>query len=93
RQRNTHFFGNAGFQLSPAVETRFYLTAVDTDSELPGSLTRAQLRADSRQANARAIFRDQHRDFVLYRLANQTAIRHDDGSRTQVAVFAARKDL
>lgn len=93
RQRNTRFFGNAGFQLSPAVETRFYLTVVDTDSELPGSLTRAQLKADSRQANARAIFRDQHRDFVLYRLANQTAIRHDDGSRTQVAVFAARKDL
>ncbi len=93
RQRNGRFFGNVGFQLTPQVESRFYLTAVETNSELPGNLTYAQLKADPRQATARAIARDQHRDFVLYRVANRTAITHDSGSVTEVTTFAAKKQL
>lgn len=93
RQRNGRFFGNVGFQLTPQIESRFYLTAVDTDSELPGNLTYAQLKADPRQATARSKARDQHRDFVLYRVANRTAITHDSGSVTEVTTFAAKKQL
>jgi len=92
-QRNARFFGNVGLQLSDRVESRFYLTAVDVDSELPGNLTYAQLKADPRQASARAVARDQHRDYVLYRLANRTDIRHDDGSHTEVTSYVARKQL
>lgn len=93
RQRNGRFFANAGFQLSPQVESRFYVTVVDTDSELPGNLTYAQLKADPRQATARAKARDQHRDFTLYRVANRTAITHEGGSVTEVTTFAAKKQL
>jgi iron complex outermembrane receptor protein len=91
-QHNWRFFGNAGLQLGAAGETRFYLTAVDTESELPGNLTWAQLQANPRQANARAIARDQHRDFTLNRLANRTLIIHDKAS-SEVSMYVSQKEL
>ncbi|MCZ8131661.1 MAG: TonB-dependent receptor plug domain-containing protein, partial [Steroidobacteraceae bacterium] len=51
-QRNLRAFGNVGLRLRDDLETRFYVAAVDTDSQLPGSLTRAQLAANPRQASA-----------------------------------------
>lgn len=93
RQRNARFVGNAGFQLAPHIESRFYATVVDTDSELPGNLTYAQLKANPRKAEAGSLNRDAKRDFALYRLANRTAIGHDDGSLTEVSAFAAKKYL
>lgn len=93
RQRNTRFVGNVGVQLSPQLENRTYVTVVETDSELPGNLTYAQLKADPRQANKRAVARDQHRDFMLYRLANRTQYTHANGDSTEVSVFVAKKRL
>ncbi len=74
-QENQRLFANAGIRLSRAAETRFYIAAVRTDSELPGSLTRAQLTANARQASSGNVILDQRRDFDLLRLANKTAIR------------------
>lgn len=93
RQQNLRLFSNVGVQLGDGVETRFYFTAVDTDSELPGNLTFAQLRDNPRQANTANVTRDQKRDFRLYRLANRTQIRHDDASTTEITSFFATKDL
>lgn len=92
-QASWRFFGNAGVQVSDRIETRFYLTAVDTDSELPGNLTYAQLKADPRRANARAAARDQHRDFTLYRFSNRTLITHSNGSSTDLSGYFAQKAL
>jgi iron complex outermembrane receptor protein len=74
-QENHRLFANAGIRFSGTAETRFYVTAVRTDSELPGSLTRAQLSANPRQAAAGNITFDQHRNFDLLRLANKTTLR------------------
>ncbi len=74
-QSNQRLFANAGYRLSADAETRFYLTAVRTDSELPGSLTKAQLRTDAAQANAGNLALDQKRDFELLRIANKTTLR------------------
>lgn len=93
RQRNQRLVGNVGWQLSPQIESRFYVTAVDTDSELPGNLTYAQLKANPRKADALSVNRDAKRDFALYRLANRTAITHDDNSQTEVTSYAAKKYL
>lgn len=92
-QNNWRFFGNAGVQISERVESRFYLGAVDVESELPGNLTYAQFKDDPQQANARAVARDQHRDFTLWRLANRTLFAHNDGSRTELSAYFAQKDL
>lgn len=93
RQRNARFVGNAGFQLAPHIESRLYATVVETNSELPGNLTYAQLKANPRQAEANSLNRDTKRDFALYRLANRTAISHDDGGLTEVSAYAAKKYL
>lgn len=92
-QRTGRFFGNVGLQLTPAIESRFYLTAVDTDSELPGSRTLAQLKRKPRGADAGSLTRDAHRDFALYRLANRTAIAGEQGAMTEVTSYVTRKIL
>jgi iron complex outermembrane receptor protein len=77
-QANQRFFGNAGVRLRENLESRFYLAAVQSDSQLPGSLTKAQLMASPRQVNAANLAGRQKRDFDLYRLANRTVIDLDD---------------
>lgn len=68
-QSNQRIFANIGWQHSDNWESRFYLTAVKTDSELPGNLTKAQLKDNPRQANQSNIDSDQKRDFELYKAA------------------------
>ena len=92
-QSNQRFFGNVGFRANEDRETRFYVTAVKTDSELPGSLTKAQLEADPGQAAAGNVALDQKRDFDLYRLANRTSLRLSQVSRVEVGAFWAYKHL
>jgi len=75
KQENQRLFANAGLRLSAHAETRLYLTGVRTDSCLPGSLTKAQLDRDPRQANAGNLTLDQKRDFDLLRLASRTTVR------------------
>jgi iron complex outermembrane recepter protein len=92
-QGTQRFFGNLGYRLRPDRETRFFVTAVHTDSELPGSLTKAQLARDPRQAAAGNVALDQKRDFDLYRLANRTSFRLGGGARLDVGSFWAWKHL
>jgi len=74
-QENFRLFNNFGWKISDNLETRFYLSAVQSNSELPGSLTRAQMHDDPRQANPLNILRDQRRDYELLRIANKTTFR------------------
>jgi len=74
-QENQRLFTNAGFRFGDGSETRLYLTGVRTRSELPGNLTKAQLRTDPRQAAAGNLTLDQKRDFELLRLASKTTVR------------------
>jgi len=73
-QSNLRLFSNAGWRIANGTETRFYLTAVRTDSEIPGNLTKAQLAADPSQAAAGNVSLDQRRDFDVLRLANKTTV-------------------
>ena len=78
KQENQRLFANTGLRLSDHAETRLYVTGVVTDSELPGNLTKAQLNADPRQANAGNVALDQHRNFDLLRVASKTTVRTGD---------------
>lgn len=91
-QRNARLFANLGWRASADVETRFYLTALDSDSQLPGSLTQAQANADPRQANPANLAGQQKRDFPLYRIANKTSLRLGDGL-LEMSAFYTTKDL
>ncbi|MCE7917301.1 MAG: TonB-dependent receptor, partial [Nitrosomonas sp. PRO5] len=74
-QENWRMFSNVGYRITPDLETRFYLTYTKTDSQLPGNLTKAQLRSDPTQANANSLMGRQKRDFDLIRVANRTVLK------------------
>ncbi|MFM2170069.1 MAG: hypothetical protein RI957_298 [Verrucomicrobiota bacterium] len=92
QQENLRLFSNLGWRIQDNIETRFYLSAVQTRSELPGSLTMQQMRDDPRQANAANLLRDQRRDFDLIRIANKTTLRVGDSTVQMFGAFSY-KDL
>ncbi|MET0986580.1 MAG: TonB-dependent receptor [Steroidobacteraceae bacterium] len=91
-QKNQRAFGNIGFKISERLATRLYFSAVDSDSQLPGSLTKAQLKADPEQANAGSLSGHQRRDFELYRFGNRTVLDLDDAS-VELTLGYSYKDL
>jgi iron complex outermembrane receptor protein len=91
-QENFRLFNNFGWQIADNLETRFYLSAVQSNSELPGSLTRAQMHDDPRQANPLNILRDQRRDYELLRIANKTTLRSGANTFEMTSAFTY-KDL
>lgn len=82
-QSAQRLFSNFGIKLREDLETRFYIAAVHSDSELPGSLTKAELEANPRQADTSAngaLNFDNRRDFELFRIANKTSLRDGDNT-------------
>jgi iron complex outermembrane receptor protein len=93
QQDTQRISGNIGLRLNRDVETRFFMTAVKTNSELPGALTAAEMRRDPRQADPSAISGDQHRNFDLYRLSNLTTVRLNTDQRLEFGAFYSYKSL
>jgi iron complex outermembrane receptor protein len=92
KQSTQRVSSNFGWRFSDTVETRMFYTYVLTDSALPGSLTKAQLEADPRQANAANLAGNQRRDFELHRVASKTTFTLPNGS-LELMAFASHKDL
>ncbi len=99
QQNNQRVFANFGFRLSPEWETRFYITYAQTDSELPGAITKAQLEDDPRVAQRNPFFppvdvvlSKWKRDYELLRIANKTAWQSGD-QRLSLSSFWSYKDL
>lgn len=77
-QENQRVFANAGWRATTNLESRFFLTWVNTRSDLPGTLTKAELRQDPRAADPTSAVQDRERNFRLARLANKTAVHVGD---------------
>ncbi len=92
RQNNLRFFSNFGWQISDDVETRVFVTAVRSRSELPGSLTKFELEDDPSKADPAAVTQDTRRDFELYRIADKTTWRNGANTFELTAAYAY-KDL
>ncbi len=92
KQSNQRVSSNFGYRFSDTVESRMFYTYVLTDSALPGNLTKAQLEANPRQANAANLAGNQHRDFELHRVANKTTFTLPNGS-LELMAFVSHKDL
>jgi iron complex outermembrane receptor protein len=91
-QTNIRGTANIGYRFAPNIENRLYLSASDSDSELPGALTRAQYEADPEQANPGNITGDQKRDYPLYRIADVLAVTWGS-ERLEAGVSWTNKDL
>jgi len=83
---------NVGIRISADLETRFYFSHANSDSELPGNLTKAQLMADPRQANVANVTGHQKRDIDWLRLSNKTVWRLGEG-RLEFAAYYNDKKL
>jgi iron complex outermembrane receptor protein len=91
-QESLRVMANIGTKISSNLENRFYITWVDSKSQLPGSLTKAQMEANPQQANAASINNRQRRDYQLFRLANK--LTYSDGDNTLTfSTFWSWKDL
>ena len=79
---NQKIIGNVGIKISNDLETRFYLSAVRSRSQLPGYLTKAELESDPSQAdstltngiypyrNKTIDYRIAYRVFYIFRVLN-----------------------
>lgn len=92
RQERQALYANAGLQLTDSLRTRFYLTHIDNDQQLPGALTRAQFEADPRAAEAAAIAGNYRLDVQSWRVANRTVWDIDaDSSLTAGVSFEEQR--
>jgi iron complex outermembrane receptor protein len=89
-QASLRFSGNAGRKIDADTETRFYLGYVSTDAQIPGSLTRAQLLADPKAANAPNLAGDFARGLDIMRLANKTAWAASNGQYQSTSFWSYR---
>lgn len=91
-QWNRRIYSNLGLRWNDDIETRFYFSAVDSKSMLPGNLTAAQMESNPKQANTANVTQNQKRDFDLIRLAMKTALQ-GNGQIFEISTFWVRKDL
>ena len=78
---------NFGLQLSPDLETRFFLRYRETEHQSPGRLTQSQIDDDPTQASAANISRDAKREQPGSTwLANKTTLRLDDMSTLEMGL-------
>lgn len=93
RQQRSGLYANAGIQLNPAVQTRFYLTAINNEQQLPGGLSRAQMQADPAQANPGNVAGDYRYNVKTRRLANKTSWTLDAQSSFSVGLSYETQQL
>lgn len=91
-QADSKLFSNFGYRINNNIENRTYFTAVNSNLELPGALTRSQMNNDSKQANQANISAKQERNFNLFRLANKTSWRTENAS-LNAGIFTNIKEL
>lgn len=89
RRDSVRFHGNVGYDVTEAVNTRFYLSFNDIDQELPGALTLDDALNNPKKGN---FFGDQARDIKSIRVQNQTRIAIGEGELA-LGVFLNDKEL
>ncbi|KIZ40650.1 MULTISPECIES: TonB-dependent receptor [Rhodopseudomonas] len=88
----TRFSGNVGYQISPDIETRFYLNANNVRQRIPGSVTKDAALSSPQTAAAGNIALDQQRNIDTVRLANKTTIRFEN-TTVDFGVFGLDRHL
>jgi iron complex outermembrane receptor protein len=93
KQDSQRYFSNIGGRINEQLYTRLCLTHVESNSELPGSLTKSQMRQDARQASASSLSGDQKRDLSINRIGNLTTLELNDQHRLELATYYTEKSL
>ncbi len=97
---NQKILGNFGVKISKDIESRFYVAAVRSRTQLPGYLTKAELEsnpsiASSQQVGSIYPYREdanRRRDVDTQRVANKTTVR-DGNTIYELAAYAMNYSL
>lgn len=92
--------GNVGYKINDQVETRFYFGYTSNDSQLPGNLTKENLKNHPKYSQNQADPTNPilagtgvwERNIDLWRLANKTTFTWDN-TKLDIGVFYSKKDL
>lgn len=92
--------GNVGYKVKDNIETRFYFGYTNNDSELPGSLSKRQLKdnpefSQNQESPGSPILSGTgvwERNIDLWRVANKTTFNFDN-TQLELGVFYSKKDL
>jgi iron complex outermembrane receptor protein len=92
-QDNQKFVGNFGVKINSDLESRFFVGVVRSRSQLPGTISRAQLLADPRAAqDATWPSNFQRRDVDAQRIANKTVYKNGD-TEYELATYVMHHEL
>jgi iron complex outermembrane recepter protein len=86
-------YANAGWQSSADVTTRLYGTYVDSDEELPGALTQAQVDEDPDQAGTSTLTGNFQKNVETARIAAKSTWQIDDRSSFQAGLSYEEQSL
>lgn len=84
--------GNIGYRFSDSLEGRLYLTHVDSDLQLPGSITRAAMNANRRQAAPNASRLHAGNYYDLNRAAARLSWTPAEGRQVTASAFISHRD-
>lgn len=83
---------NIGYQISPDVETRFYLNANEVRQRIPGSVDRTTALTSPTTPAAGNVVNDWQRNIDTVRIANKTTIRFED-TKVEFGAFGVDRHL
>ena len=100
QMENQKLLGNFGVKVNRDVESRFYVAAIRSRTQIPGYLTKAELAQDPTQANSSTVggvypYRvdaNRRRDVDAQRVANKTTVR-DGNTVYEFATYAMNYSL
>jgi iron complex outermembrane receptor protein len=92
-QSSTGLFANAGWKWNESVTTRLFLTALDSDAQLPGALTRAEVAADPGQESPAAFDANYGKNVATRRAALKTTWNIDSTTALDVGLSYERQSL
>nr|NUR37895.1 TonB-dependent receptor [Sphingomonas sp.] len=84
--------GNVGYQVSPDLETRFYLNANEVRQRIPGTVAKTSALTNPEAAAPANVAMDQQRNIDTVRLANKTTVRFDD-TKVEFGAFGVDRHL
>jgi iron complex outermembrane recepter protein len=92
-QQRTAIYANAGWQISDTVTTRLYAAHVDSEEELPGALTRAEVEANDEQASNNALVGNFQKNVQTSRIAAKTIWTIDPASSLEIGLSYEKQSL
>jgi iron complex outermembrane receptor protein len=84
KDNSNSVYGNTGWQFGDGNESRLYAAYIDTDMDLPGTLSKEQINEDPDQASTAALGGDYGKKLESWRVANKTRWVLGDNSAVEL---------